>query len=209
MIYPWCKLMKKSVDGLNLVIPKNVYDPAEDSFLLAENVVVHSNQKVLEVGSGSGYVSLYLAKKFPSAEYFCLDVNFAAAISTHQNAIRNRLNLMVYSSNLFTATKHQNNFKQFFDIILFNSPYLPLSDNGMLEKAWSGGRDGLEVIVPFIENLSMVLKSTGLVYLVVSSKTNHSKLVELFNTNNFLYKFLDKVSEGKEDIILYQLSIKS
>ncbi len=197
--------MMKSVDGLDLVIPDNVYDPAEDSFLLAENVVIQSNQKILEVGSGSGYVSLYLAQKFPLAEYFCLDVNFSAAITTHQNAIRNEVNLHVYSSNLFTATISQNNFKQFFDIVLFNSPYLPYADKGVLEKAWSGGRDGLEVIIPFIENLSMVLKSAGVVYLVVSSKTNLSKLIELFNSNHFLYKLLDKVSEGKEEIILYKL----
>lgn len=201
--------MRKSVDGLNLVIPKDVYDPAEDSFLLAENVVIQPNQKVLEVGSGSGYVSLYLAKKFSFAEYFCLDVNFSAAIATHQNAISNKINLIVYSSNLFTAIMSQSNFKQFFDIVLFNSPYLPFLDKGMLEKAWSGGRDGLEIIIPFIENLSMVLKSTGVVYLVVSSKTNHSKLIELFNSNNYLYKLLDKVSEGKEEIILYQLLPKS
>lgn len=201
--------MKKSVDGLDLVIPDNVYDPAEDSFLLAENVVINPNQKVLEVGSGSGYVSLYLVQKFPLAEYFCLDVNFSAAIATHQNAIRNKMSLHVYSSNLFTAITSQNNFKQFFDIVLFNSPYLPCVDEGMLEKAWSGGRDGLEIIIPFIENLSMVLKSTGVVYLVVSSKTNQSKLIKLFNSNNYLYTLLDKVSEGNEEILLYQLLLKS
>ncbi len=200
--------MKKSVDGLNLVIPDNVYDPAEDSFLLAENVTVQPNHKVLEVGSGSGYVSLYLAQKFPLAEYFCLDVNFSAAITTHQNALRNKMNLHVYSSNIFTAMLSRDNFKQFFDIVIFNSPYLPYADEGMLEKAWSGGRDGLEVIIPFMENLSKVLKSTGVVYLVVSTKTNLSKLIELFNSNNYLYKLLDKVSEGKEEIILYQLTMQ-
>ncbi len=30
--------MRKMVDGLSLDIPSDVYDPAEDSFLLAENV---------------------------------------------------------------------------------------------------------------------------------------------------------------------------
>ena len=67
--------MRKVVDGLSLDIPSEVYDPAEDSFLLAENVHDLTNEKVLEVGSGSGYVSLYLAKKFPRADFFCVEIN--------------------------------------------------------------------------------------------------------------------------------------
>ena len=201
----WCLVMKKSVDGLNLIIPKDVYDPAEDSFLLAENVIVQENQKVLEVGSGSGYVTLFLAKKYPTVEFFCLDINYSAAITTNRNAEENKQQLNVFSADLFSSLL-SNRKNPFFDIIIFNSPYLPYTEEGNLERAWAGGKDGLEIVTPFIENLSQYLKRSGFSYLVVSSKTNIPKLIELFKSNNWFYKQQDKIVEGKEEIILFKIT---
>ncbi|NHJ39624.1 MAG: methyltransferase, partial [Asgard group archaeon] len=88
------KLVKK-IDGLNIVIPNSVYDPAEDSFLLAENTAIKLNEKVLEIGSGSGYVSIYLAKKNPSAEFFSIDLNYIASKTTLINSINNSVKLNI------------------------------------------------------------------------------------------------------------------
>lgn len=41
----------------------NVYDPAEDTMLLAKNLDVRINDRVLEIGVGSGYVSLVAPRK--------------------------------------------------------------------------------------------------------------------------------------------------
>ena len=196
--------MKKTVDGLSLSIPKDVYDPAEDSFLLAENIVLESKQKVLEVGCGSGYVSLYLAQKYPLAEFFCLDINFIAAKTTHQNALENILPLQVFSADLFSPLKiSQNN--PFFDVILFNSPYLPYTEVGELEKAWAGGKDGLEIVQLFVEVLAKYLNKTGSAYLVVSSKTNLAKLELLLAKQKFSFEIIDQVCEGSERILLYRI----
>lgn len=37
---------------------KQVYAPAEDTFLLADNLLVHESDLVLEIGTGTGLVAL-------------------------------------------------------------------------------------------------------------------------------------------------------
>ena len=197
--------MHKVIDGLSLDIPSDVYDPAEDSFLLAENVHDLTNEKVLEVGSGSGYVSLYLAKKFPRADFFCVEINHIAANATKKNAKQNSVNLEVLCSDLFTSLHAKENNLQFFDIVLFNSPYLPVKDFGLLEQAWSGGIDGLDVVKPFLKALPFFLKNNGSCYLVVSSKTNLALLENMIEFQGFNCLIKDKIVEGKESILLYYL----
>jgi len=196
--------MKKVIDGLTITIPENVYDPAEDSFLLAENVNISAKNKVLEIGSGSGYVSLLLAKKYPTAEYFCLDLNPIASITTKKNAQLNNLSLNVISSDLFSSLK----ISRVFDIILFNSPYLPIYEDGLLSKAWSGGLGGLEIVRNYLERLDEYLKLNGSSYLVISSKTDLKELDRLLTDLKLVWEIIDSLKEGGEKIILYKITRK-
>jgi release factor glutamine methyltransferase len=196
--------MKKVIDGLSLSIPKDVYDPAEDSFLLAENVVIPVNSKVLEIGPGSGYVSLYLAKKYPKAEYFCIDINPIAAITSKRNAQINGLSLGVMCSDLFGSLTFSRNF----DIILFNSPYLPVNDKSLLSKAWSGGIGGLEVVSKYIESLASFLSKEGCSFLVISTKTDIKQLNKILINENLTWQEIDSIKEGGERIILYKITRK-
>ncbi len=197
--------MKKTIDGLKLIIPKDVYDPAEDSFLLTDNIAMSTNSKVLEVGSGSGYVSIYLAQKYPESEFFCLDINYQAAKITRINAIQNNISLEVINSDLMTSLLELPSSSGFFDIIVFNSPYLPVSDKGILEHAWSGGKDGLEIVKKFLSDLPKYLAKNGVCYLIVSSLANLSKLETITKSINLELSIIDQVKEGNETIILYKV----
>ncbi|MFW9924627.1 MAG: HemK2/MTQ2 family protein methyltransferase [Candidatus Thorarchaeota archaeon] len=201
--------MRKTIDGLKIDIPKEVYDPAEDSFLLAENVFLKENQKILEVGSGSGYVSIFLSQKFPNNEFFCLDINFYAAQITKKNSSSNNESIEVINSDLFTSFKKISKSEGLFDIILFNTPYLPVIDDGILAQAWSGGKDGLGVISRFIEKLSDYLKKSGSCYLVVSSYTNLQELMKQITNQNLISQRIDQVIVSNEHIILYKISFKN
>ncbi|MHA1441106.1 MAG: HemK2/MTQ2 family protein methyltransferase [Candidatus Heimdallarchaeota archaeon] len=196
--------MRKVIDGLTLTIPKDVYDPAEDSFLLAENVVIPDNGRVLEIGPGSGYVSLFLAKKYSQAEYFCIDINPIATITTKKNAQMNKLSLHVICANLFSTLKISRDF----DVILFNSPYLPVSEEGLLSKAWSGGTGGMDVVSKYLESLDNYLSKDSSSYLVVSSKTDLKQLNNTITKSNLSWKEIDSLKEGGEKIILYKITRK-
>ncbi|HUT80565.1 MAG TPA: HemK2/MTQ2 family protein methyltransferase [Candidatus Bathyarchaeia archaeon] len=197
--------MKKTIDDLEIRIFEDVYDPAEDSFLLAENISISNHDKILELGSGTGYVSIYLAKKFPIAEYFTSDINSTATKCTKLNAFYNTVDLHIVNCDLFSSFIR---IKPYFDVILFNSPYLPVNEKSDLAKAWSGGGGGLEIIRLFISNLPLFLKPNGRCYLVVSSYTNIQGMISLINDINYSFDLIDSVIEGREKILLYLLKSK-
>lgn len=192
----------KNIDGLIIEIPTTVYDPAEDSFLLAENVDIKLHEKVLEVGSGSGYVSIYLAKKNPTAEFFSIDIDYIATKTTKNNSKNNSIKINTITGDLFDSLIE----KPFFDVVLFNSPYLPVIANAKESIAWAGGQDGLEIVERFINHLGFLLKKTGRSYLVVSTKTNNKKIFALFEQNRLSYDLIDQVKEGQERILLYKIT---
>jgi len=39
-----------------------VYEPSDDSFLLTENLIINTGERVLEIGTGSGIVAMYASK---------------------------------------------------------------------------------------------------------------------------------------------------
>ncbi|NHK30536.1 MAG: methyltransferase [Asgard group archaeon] len=195
----------KNIDGLLIEIPPTIYDPAEDSFLLTESSQINSNEKVLEIGSGSGYISIYLAKNNPTAEFFSLDINPIAARTTKINSNNNSTKIHVITGDLFEALIP----KPFFDVVLFNSPYLPVHDKSQESIAWTGGQDGLEIVIQFIKQLVFILKKTGRAYLVVSSYTNNEKLFDVLKQNHFSFKLIDQVKEGRERILLYRISFEN
>jgi len=192
--------MKKKLNGISLEIPVEVYNPAEDSILLAENIKINVDEKILEIGSGSGFVSIFLAKQFPKNDFFCLDINPMATDSTRNNAKRNNVSLNIFLANLMDSI---TDVSPYFDVILFNSPYLPVKDQGFLGSSWSGGEGGLETIEKFLLNLVKNMKKTGRCYLVVSSKTDLKKLELLVKKFYFVSNSIDHIAESNETIHLF------
>ncbi len=101
----------------------NVYIPAEDSYLLAENLEIKENQSVLEIGTGSGIVAMY-ASRF-SDNITVTDINFDACELARRNFEANNIeNIEILFGNLFEVVENRK-----FDVILFNTPYLPTEDD--------------------------------------------------------------------------------
>jgi release factor glutamine methyltransferase len=70
-----------------------------------------------------------------------------------------------------------------FDIILFNSPYLPSEegeDSTWLGRAWAGGTRGRDVIDRFITQAPEHLKKTGEILLMQSTLANLEETRERF-----------------------------
>ena len=69
---------------------EGVYEPAEDSWLMCNNIP-DKKGSVLEIGCGSGIVSVYLAKK--GNQVTSVDINPKAVEATKFNAEQNQVKI--------------------------------------------------------------------------------------------------------------------
>jgi len=105
---------------------KNVFRVGTDGVLLGALASVNNASKVLEVGTGTGLISLMLAQRISHAEFLGIDINEYAVDLT-------RINFENSPFRLRLKNIHQD-FKNFeteekFDLIVSNPPYFEASDS--------------------------------------------------------------------------------
>jgi release factor glutamine methyltransferase len=148
-----------------------VYPPMEDTFLLLASLNVVPGERALEMGCGTGLVSCHLARA--GARLTAVDVNPRAVSCTRDNLKRNGLTGTVVETDLFQNAAGR------FDLLVFNPPYLAAEEKGLLEKAWAGGRTGLDVVRPFLEQAPAHLEREGRIVLLLSSEMDREGLDRL------------------------------
>ncbi|WP_255191744.1 HemK2/MTQ2 family protein methyltransferase [Natronobeatus ordinarius] len=161
----------------------DVYQPAEDSALLADAACdrLEEDALVLEVGTGSGYVADRLATE-TGARVVASDVNPHACGQARERGAD--AGVEVVRADLVSPFVDGS-----FDAVVFNPPYLPTDADAewddWMERALSGGESGREVIDPFLETVGRVLAPDGVVLLLVSSLTGVEEVVETAGEEGF------------------------
>lgn len=173
------------------------YLPAEDSSLLA-NAVLHNIKEsdiFLDVGTGSGYISLKMKGK--CSRIISSDINAEAC----RQAILNSGEAVM--CDLLNAFKENS-----FDIVAFNPPYLP-NDGKKFEKwfdlATIGGETGREIIEIFLNDVKRILTSEGSVFLLVSTETGIQKVKEYAASKGFLADTIAEDSYHSEKLVVLRL----
>jgi len=154
-------------NGIHYETHPEVYEPAEDTFLFAENLQVERRDRVLEIGTGTGIIAIIVSRKCSTVT--ATDINPQALDCAAKNIITNKAyNVELRKGDLFEPLPGEK-----YDLILFNTPYLPTSEeervDDELDAAWDGGEDGRKVINRFLDDLKDHLKPGGKVQLVQSS----------------------------------------
>ncbi|KAK7791010.1 hypothetical protein R5R35_007903 [Gryllus longicercus] len=174
----------------------NVYEPAEDSFLLLDALeddleLLQQRRPVLclEVGSGSGVVTTAIARTL-GAEVFCLaiDINQAACSATNCTAKENGVKVDVINGDLVTPLRGVCAV----DLLVFNPPYVPTphcevitSLEEPLTRAWAGGERGREVMDRLFPLLPEVLAPQGLFYMVAIENNDVPQIREVLSALGF------------------------
>ena len=157
----------------DLVIAEDpdVYPPSEDSILLIESLEVSPGERVLEIGCGSGVVSVHCAAE--GCDVTAGDVNPKAVDLTRKNLEANGLSAEVVETDVYSGVDGT------FDTIVFNLPYLPVEEDGLLARAWSGGLDGMGPLPKLLEGAPGHLNEGGRIVVVVSSLMDQDALGRL------------------------------
>jgi len=152
-------------------ILENVYEPAEDSFLFAENLSIRRGCKVVDMGTGCGILAVIAAKK--AGKVVAIDVNpyaiKCAKNNAEMNGVGNRVSFI--QGDLFAPLRTRREF----DLILFNAPYLPSEvneKNSWMGRAWAGGVSGRNVIDRFLFEAPKHIRPGGEVMLMQSTLSN-------------------------------------
>ena len=86
------------------------------TLLLAENMIVGKNSKILDIGCGMGILGIAAAKLF-NADAVMSDVNKRAVMLAKKNAELNNVKAGIYQGNLYENIKGND-----FDVVLSNPP---------------------------------------------------------------------------------------
>ena len=145
---------------------EGVYEPAEDSELMV-NHLPEITGSVLEVGCGTGIISVHLASK--GAQVTAVDLNPKAVEATRFNSTNNGVKIEVLEGDMFAPVEGRR-----FGTIVCNPPYLPPSarryKDSDLALAVEGGPTGTEFISRFLSDAPDHLEKNGLLYLITSSR---------------------------------------
>lgn len=200
--------MRLDYKGLEIGCSEGVYKPSEDSFLLADAVgkEIRAGDSVLELGAGTGIVSLVAAGK--AAAVTAVDVNPEAVELARKNAALNYIkNFLVKKSDLFS------NVKDRYDLIIFNAPYLPTGPEenvkGEINRAWDGGPDGRRVINRFLREAKRYLKKDGRLLLLESSLSSYEKSVRFLEKRDFKVSIVARKKLEWEELVVMKAEMSS
>ncbi|KAI9596174.1 S-adenosyl-L-methionine-dependent methyltransferase [Syncephalis fuscata] len=154
---------------------QQVYEPAEDTFLLLDALeqdqalLLEQKPRIcLEIGSGSGCVSTFLATVIGKTQaiFICTDINPYATQITKRTGIQNDVVLEPICTDLTDGLRLTGRV----DVLVFNPPYVPTPAEEVghndITASWAGGIDGREVVDRLLPRISQLLSPHGLFYLV-------------------------------------------
>jgi HemK-related putative methylase len=184
---------------------EKIYEPSDDSLLLAKLLPRHVSGKVLDMGTGSGVLAEVAAKSKKVKSVLAVDVNPHALkyVDSLDKVTRPyRKKISTRKSDLFSKIDEK------FDTVIFNPPYLPEDKRlpkDYLDKAETGGKHGWETIAKFLDQVPEYLEKKGIILLLFSSHTNKSKVEELIQNKLFDYKEIGKKKIFQEILYVYKI----
>jgi release factor glutamine methyltransferase len=175
----------------------DIYEPREDSYLLQKNLQQVEN-RVLDLGTGSGIQALTLLKNPNVREVIAVDIN-PDAVAKLKQVIKDKRKIKVLHSNLFEKVSGQ------FNYILFNPPYLP-QDKGITDPSLYGGKNGWELSERFFSEVSKYLMPDGKILFLFSSLTNKTKINEILKNHLLTFTQIDQQKLAFEELFVYEIS---
>ncbi len=191
--------MKFFLGQIELDVFESVYEPSDDSYLLAETIYTQPGLHVLDIGCGTGIQSIVLALQ--GAIVLSVDKNPKALENTLHNAELAGVSdfIKTLKSDLFSNIPKETKF----DIIVFNPPYV--ASEGKTDIALDGGKQGKEVLHKFLDTFSDYLKKDGVCFFLQSSLNNFEETQEILKKKGFFVEILNRQNLFMEELVVFRV----
>ncbi len=189
--------------------PPGTFIPRPETELIVDCVKsdfsAHEKKNVLEIGSGTGCLSISIAKLYKNFFITGIDISKKAIETSIENAKKlNCLNVEFIKKDFFAMK-----FKQ-YDIIVSNPPYLAIEEIKSLDQsvknhdpliALSDKKDGLSFYKFFINNIGLFLKRDGIMYFEIPNSPITEAIINLIKENKKISSNIFKDFEGNNRVI--------
>lgn len=203
--------VKKRADGYPLQYIIGKWDFMDNEFFIGEGVLIPrddtevvvsecikvlediENPVIIDLCSGSGAIAITLAKLYPNAKIYAIELSDKAFSYLEKNIEHNDVkNIIKVNSDVFTY--YSNFLDNTFDIIISNPPYIKSNTIPLLQKeiqnepvmALDGGKDGLDFYRIISTKWVPKLKHGGTIALEIGEE--QAKYVSIFLETNEISK---------------------
>lgn len=191
----------EEVFGKEIIIFPEVMSPKYDrsSRMFLSLMSSQKGKDVLEIGSGTGIISLFCFFQ-GAGNITCLDINEHAVKNTKANFEKYHItNVSIFISNLFEKVGDKK-----FDTIIFNAPYHGIKANDLLELGTSDYN--YETMERFFKDAGKYLKKDGRILFGFADMGDNDLLKKIIKNNGYEIERLKTQDNG--DWIKYLYIIK-
>lgn len=197
--------------GNRFFVDENVLIPrpeTEELIELIENKLIHLKKeklKILDVGTGSGCISISLAKIFPNAEVSSIDISEKALNVAQKNADFHKVKINFIQKDYLNEKLHE-----IYDIIVSNPPYIDVFEREEIPYSVKGFEPNIALFAPenrvlaFYEKIAQDsenhLKKGGYVFLEINQKLGKETL-QLFQDVLTKSELIKDLSENDRFVI--------
>ena len=166
--------------GIQLKVDERVLIPRPETEELVELILAENpetNLSVLDIGTGSGAITLALAKNRPDWSMTAADISQESLDLASENAKNQKFNIFFKKSDCFAEISEK------YDIIVSNPPYISREDESEVglnvlysepHLALFADEDGLAIYRRIAEDAKDYLKDGGKIYLEIGYKQGQS-----------------------------------